>query len=312
MSNLDPEISGYVARCLELFPAQSAADDPATQRQQYRDLCRAFARPRPEGVDVRDFLVPGADSQIPVRVYRPADRAAPPPVLFLHGGGWVVGDLESHDDLAVEVAMRCGAGVVAVAYRLAPENPFPVPFDDCYAALLAIAEDPVRFGLRAEPVVVAGDSAGGNLAAALALKARDQGGPALAGQALVYPDLGGDPALPSYREHAEAPLLTTADVGEYRLHYLGQHTPDPEPYARPLAAPDLSGLPPAFVQAAEIDPLRDEAGAYAERLKAAGVAAESVVERGLVHGYLRARGTSRAAAAAFERLCTAVQGFLPA
>lgn len=311
MPTLDPEIAGYVERCLGLYPLDVATADAATQRRLYRDLCRAFAQPRPEGLDVRDLTVPSVDGEIAVRVYRPTALKAPPPVLFLHGGGWVVGDLESHDDVAAEIAMRCGAGVVAVAYRLAPENPFPIPFDDCYAALTAIAEDPVHFGLGAHPVVVAGDSAGGTLAAALAIKARDQGGPALAGQALVYPGLGDDFSLPSYREHAEAPLLTAADVRAYWQFYLGGRSPEPTGYAKPLDALDLSGLPPAFLQAAEIDPLRDEAGAYAERLKAAGVAADSVIEPGLVHSYLRARGCSRGAAAAFDRLCAAIRGFLP-
>jgi len=311
LPTLDPEIADYVERCLDLFPADTAAADTAMQRRLYRDLCRAFARPRPDGVDVRDLTAPGADSEIPVRVYRPAELTAPP-VLFLHGGGWVAGDLDSHDDVAGEIAVRCSAGVVAVAYRLAPEHPFPIPFDDCYAVLMAMAENPVRFGLGSGPIVVAGDSAGGNLAAALAIKARDRGEPALAGQALVYPALGGDPSLPSYREHAEAPLLTAADMEDYWKLYLAECAPDTKGYAMPLAAPDLSGLPPAFLQAAEVDPLRDDVGAYAERLRKAGVAADSVVEPGLVHGYLRARGTSRAAAAAFDRFCAAIRGFLAA
>jgi len=309
---LDPEMSGYVERCLRFFDAEADSTDLDLQRRMYRDLCRAFARPRPEGLEVRDSSVPGVDGEVPLRVYRPAGLRAPPTVLFLHGGGWILGDLESHDDVAAEIAMRCRAGVVAVAYRLAPENPFPIPFDDCYAALTAVAEDPARFGLGAHPIVVAGDSAGGTLAAALALKARDRGGPALAGQALVYPGLGGDAALPSYREHGEAPLLTAADVEAYWRHYLGGRAPEPPEYARPLAAPDLSGLPPAYLQAAEIDPLRDDAAAYATRLNDAGVAAECVVEPGLVHGFLRARGSSQAAAAAFDRFCGAIQGFLAA
>lgn len=312
MPRLDTEIADYVAQCQALFPADAVAGDVATQRRQYRELCRAFARPRPEGLMVRDLTLPGAGAEIAVRVYRPAANPPPPPVLFLHGGGWILGDLESHDDVAAELAMRCGVGVVAVAYRLAPEALFPIPLDDCHAVLMAIAAEPERFGLARRPVVVGGDSAGGNLAAALALKARDDAGPALAGQVLVYPALGGDASLPSHSEQAEAPLLTAADMAAYWRFYLGGRAPDAKGYAKPLTAPSLAGLPPAFLQAAEIDPLRDEATAYADRLRRAGVRATCVIEPGLVHGYLRARHRSRAAGAAFGRLCAAVRGFVSA
>ena len=223
-------------------------------------------------------------------------------------GGFVVGGLDSHDDICAELADGSGLGVIAVDYRLAPEHRFPAAFDDCWAVLEALSRD--AFGFDPGRIVVAGDSAGGNLAAGLAMRARDLGGPHLAGQVLIYPGLGGDRTRGSYLEQAHAPGLTTADVQYYKSVYVG---PPDDPnhqskFASPLNETNYAGLPPAFLVAAHWDPLRDDCVAYAARLNAAGVAAHVRHEPLLVHAFLRARHMSPAAAASFAAIVEAAGG----
>ncbi|MEM8841822.1 MAG: alpha/beta hydrolase [Pseudomonadota bacterium] len=214
-------------------------------------------------------------------------------VMFLHGGGFVVGGLESHDDVAAEIAARTGTSVTAVDYRLAPEHAHPAAFDDA----LTVAE------AMAPPLILVGDSAGGTLAASVAWALRDSG--RIAGQVLIYPALGGLALdLASYRECARAPLLTTADIRAYQ-DLRGQGS-KPDPRLHVLAAPDLKGVAPAFISAAGVDPLRDDGAAYAERLAAEGIAAHYVVEDQLPHMWLRARHRSARAKAAFDRVIDAV------
>jgi acetyl esterase len=294
---LDPEIAAFVEACAA-FEAESDAPDAA--RTAYRRACAHFATPRPAGMTVRDERLGG----IRVRRYRPRAGAAGR-LLFLHGGGWVVGDLDSHDPVVADLAEQAGVEALAVDYRLAPEHPWPAAVEDGWAALAAYAAEP------GPPPVVAGDSAGGNLAAVLAALARDRG-VALAGQVLIYPAIYADMSLPSRREQAQAPMLSAADMLHYGRLYLGR-----EPTAADLADPrlvparaDLRGVAPAFLTAAELDPLRDDAPHYAAALRDAGVPATAIVEPGLVHAWLRARAVSSRAAAAFARVVAAIRGFV--
>jgi acetyl esterase len=267
-------------------------------------MCRAFTPPRPAGLYVVDFELSG----VPVRSYQPpvsASTGGAPCIVYLHGGGWVVGDLDSHDFICAELASTLGVLVIAVDYRLAPEHPFPAAFDDCLKVWRALRTGP--FQLDPQRTLVAGDSAGGNLAAALCLALRDAGEPVPSAQVLIYPGLGGDHRLTSRSECIDAPLLTSSDVDCYHALYL-RGTRKPGPYAMPLVAADLHRLPPAFIAVAQFDPLRDDGLLYAERLKAAGVAAKVYYGEGLVHGCLRARGQ----VAEVDRLYESLLGYLTA
>lgn len=276
----------------------------AEERAAWTAFCISVARPRPAHIAVEDGLVQGRDAKIPIRLYRPRPEPGLPCTLYLHGGGWVLGNLDTNDSIAWGLAEGTGAAVVSVDYRLAPENPYPAAFRDCQDVLVWMAEAGEDRGIDARRLAVCGDSAGGNLAAAVSLAARDAGWPRLSAQALVYPVLGTDVDNESYRRNAEAPMLTRAEMIHYLDAYLGDARADPEPFAMPLAADDLGGLPPALVHTAEYDPLRDEGKLYAERLAAAG---NDVVYRcaaRMIHGFLRARLAGPAARAEFDALCS--------
>ena len=239
------------------------------------------------GVDVREDTAAGAEGRIPVRIYRP--RGAPgklPLVVLIHGGGWTTGTLDIYDWIASTVARDAQVVVVSLAYRLAPTHPWPAAAEDCYAALVEVAGRAAEWDADAGRLAVAGDSAGGNLAAVLTLMSRDRSGPPIAFQALVYPATDLTMGSPSIEENANAPLLTKPDMLRYRSLYLPQQKDYANPYASPLLAPDHSGLPPALIQVAEHDPLRDDGLRYAEALQAAGVPVRVTTYVGMPHGYL--------------------------
>lgn len=234
---------------------------------------------------VEDRTIPGPGGALPVRLYTPAGSGPFPMLVWFHGGGWVVGDVESADPTARHLAVGAGCVVVSVDYRLAPETKFPGAAEDCYAATRWAVAHAAEIHGDAERLAVGGDSAGGNLAAAVTLMARDQRGPALAFQLLVYPVTHCNYATKSYQAYAEGHLLSRASMQWYWDMYL--HTPADaqNPYAAPLVASDLSGLPPALVLTAECDPLCDEGAAYAQRLSAAGVPTTYSCYGGMIHGF---------------------------
>jgi acetyl esterase len=280
---LSEQMTAFVEKTVSFNSTESSL---AGLRQAYSAMCRAFTPPRPDGLYVVDFELAG----VRVRSYQPPTSPstdAVPCIFYLHGGGWVVGDLDSHDFICAELASTLSVLVIAVDYRLAPEHPFPAAFEDCLKVWRALRTGPFR--LDPERTLVAGDSAGANLAAALCLKLRDCAEPVPCAQVLIYPGLGGDHRLASRIECIDAPLLSSSDVDCYHALYL-RGTPQPGPYAMPLIATDFSRLPPAFIAVAQFDPLRDDGVLYAERLNAAGVTATLYPGEGLVHGCLRARG----------------------
>jgi acetyl esterase len=295
----DPGILRFLAETAAFYPDSAVEFTMAEQRAFYDALCRHFRKARPPEIAVTDASIVTDAAVIPVRHYMPL-RAAAARVLYLHGGGFVVGGLDSHDDICAELCARAGVRVTAVHYRLAPEHRFPAAFDDC----LAVYEELAAEG----PVTLAGDSAGGNLAAALAIHARDSGWPIPCGLVLIYPWLGGDCGRGSYVEHAEAPGLSTRDVAWYAATYLGDHEPAPHrcKLAAPLAETGWRGLPPAFLVACEWDPLRDDCFDFARALSGAGIAARVRLEPQLVHAFLRARHMSGPAAASFAAIVEAV------
>lgn len=288
----DPEILDFITRTDDAYPPEANGASAAENRRYYDAMCALFRAPRPEGLAVEDRSIGG----VPCRVYG-ADQGVF--VLYLHGGGFVVGGLDSHDDVCAEIADATGLCVVSADYPLAPEHRYPAQITDVQAVWRALGAD----GRRG---VVAGDSAGGNLAAALCLAMRDAAGPMPLGQVLIYPGLGGDETAPSYTENAMAPMLRTQDLASYRAMLHGPDNGARDPLAAPLCATDLSGLPPAFLVSADVDPLRDDARDYALRLNAAGVPAQWRNEPQLVHGYLRARRTSDRARRSFAAIIAAI------
>jgi len=260
-------------------------------RAMFDDLIERVQRVDPPvaGVTIEDLAIPAAHGAIPIRLYRAAAGEGPRPiVVFYHGGGWVVGSIRTHDNLCRYLAQLSGALVVSVDYRLAPEHPYPAGFDDAYAALAWSAENAARLGGDARHLAIAGDSAGGNLAAAVALKARDQAGPRIKLQVLLYPVL--DLVRferPSYTVLAASGYgIQPSQLAHNRAMYLPAGADPADPYVSPLAAKSLAGLPPALVILPQYDSLRDEGIEFAEKLRAAGGEAEAIVYPGMVHGFV--------------------------
>jgi acetyl esterase len=246
---------------------------------------------------VRDLAIPGRAGEIPIRVYRPrplaasnaADGESPealPVLVFYHGGGWVLGTLDSAGSICREIARRAGCAVVSVDYRLAPEHPFPAAAEDAYTAVSWVASHADSFGGDPDRIAVGGTSAGGTLAAATALRARDAGGPDIAHQLLCYPATDDAFDTESYRENAEGPLLTAADMEWFWTQYLRSPLDAGNPYAVPMRADDTTDLPSATVATGGFDPLRDDGFAYADRLDHGGADVSRVHAPRLPHGYL--------------------------
>jgi acetyl esterase len=252
-----------------------------------------------------DRTVPGPGGDIPVRVYTPAGAGPKPVLVYFHGGGWVIGSIESHDGAARSLANAAGCVVVSVEYRLAPEHKFPAAVDDGYAATAYIAAHAKEFGGDASRIAVGGDSAGGNIAAVTAIMARDRGGPSLAYQLLIYPVTDHNFDTVSYVDNAEGYFLTRAGMRWFWGHYLAAEAEGQHPYASPLRAKDLTRLPPALIATAEYDPLRDEGEAYAARLREAGVDVTLIRYDGLTHAFVSLAGVVPAGQAALAE-CAAV------
>lgn len=290
----DPEILQFIADTEAAYPADSNIATAEENRRNYDAMCAVFREPRPDSVQVSDETIAG----VPVRRYRVDGCDKRPFLLYSHGGGYVIGGLDSHDDVCAELADGTGCEVVSVDYRLAPEHLYPAQIDDVSAVWQAEMQRAGRQG------IAIGDSAGGNLSAGLCMRMRRIGGPMPLAQVLIYPGLGGDVDAPSYSENAEAPLLRTSDLIFYK-GILTDGDPGPletDPELSPLKAKSFAGLPRAFVVTADVDPLRDDGPAYVDALRAEGIEAEWRNEPQLVHGYLRARHRSARAGNSFAAI----------
>ncbi|BBX93170.1 alpha/beta hydrolase [Mycolicibacterium boenickei] len=302
---VDPEIAALLPVLNTGFPAvetMSGAEARAAVRSRYRPP----QQPQPIG-SVEDLVIPG---DIPVRIYRPAtDLTGPLPiVVYAHGGGFVFCDLDTHDDLCRSLSNGVGAMVVSVDYRLAPESRWPAAADDVYAALCWVARRADELGGDVSKIVVAGDSAGGNLAAVTAILARDRGGPEIAGQALLYPVIAADFDTESYRRFETGFYNTRAAMVWYWEQYLPDTGDRSHPHASPLHA-EVSGLPPAVVVTAGFDPLQSEGEVYAETLAAQGVPVVHRCYPGAIHGFMTMPGLTLADAAR-RQVCADIRAIL--
>jgi acetyl esterase len=288
---LDPEAQAYLDATAALG-LPSIAEQGAVAARRGVVLRAPALNGEPETVArVEDRTVPGPAGAIPVRNYYPAASGGPLPILlFFHGGGWVTGDLDTHDSVCRGLANRASCVVVAVDFRCAPEHRFPAALDDCWATVEWLGHHAGDLGADPGRIAVSGESAGGNLAAAVAIRARDRGAPRIAAQLLVYPVLDFDLETPSYVAKATGFGLTKDSMRWYWEQYLGEGADGFAPEASPLRAETLTGLPPALIVTCEHDPLHDEGVAYARRLAEAGVRVEHNDEEGMIHGYFRMAG----------------------
>lgn len=305
-------------QCQAVLDAAAAAGGFAFEKPDHRAIragygatTATFAPPTPDLARVQDLSVPanGDDPAIPIRIYSPAGTGpAAPAVMFFHGGGWVLGDIESHDAICRILAVRSDAIVVSVDYRLAPENPFPAAPNDCERATRFIAANAADFGIDANRIALAGDSAGGNLAAVTARRLRDAGdGPSIVFQALTYPATNFAAEGGSLVENGSGYMLTKATMDQFRGMYLANEAAWQNPDASPLLADDLTGLPPALVQVAGYDPLRDEGVAYATKLREAGVATQVIAYPTMIHGFLRMGRLVNMAQVGMDDIATALR-----
>ena len=279
---LDPQAQQVLDQLAALGLPPNHTVSPVEARKNSKSRPMA---PGPEVAKVENRSISGVGPDIPVRIYTPIGDGPFPVLGWFHGGGWVVGDLDTADGTARHLAVGTGCVVVSVDYRLAPEAKFPAAADDCYAATQWIAQNAASINVDPARLAVGGDSAGSNLAAAVTLMAKNRGGLPLVFQLLVYPVTAMDFSTGSYRQNANGYLLSGDGMKWYWNQYLSSEVDAANPYAAPLVAKDLSGLPPALVITAEFDPLRDEGEAYGQRLQAAGVTTTCSRYDGMIHGF---------------------------
>jgi acetyl esterase len=282
---IDPQVAFVLDLIIKSGRPAYNTLSPKEARQLFRETRPASTPPAPTIGTVKDLR---ADS-VPVRLYRPAgvpDSTRLPALVFFHGGGWVIGDLDTHDTLCRQLTAGAGISVIAVDYRLAPEHKFPASADDAWTATKWVVAHAAELGVDASKLAVGGDSAGGNLAAVVALQARDAGGPKIALQVLLYPvtDVGAE--TQSYRDLADGYMLTREGMRWFIAHYLAKPQDADDWRASPIRAKSFAGVAPALIITAGYDPLRDEGDAYAQKLRAAGVSVDHLSFGGMIHGFI--------------------------
>ncbi len=300
---LDPQCRALIEAAAGSAPFDGS--DHIAVRNGYAATISAFRHATGELNSVVDSAFPGPAGDVPIRIYRPQGDGASlaPCLIFYHGGGWAVGDLDTHDHMCRHLAHGSGAVVISVDYRLAPEHKFPAGLADCIAAVHWVIDNAGKLEVDATRVAIGGDSAGGNLAAAVTIEMRDTGGPKLALQLLIYPAVDFTADNNSLRENATGYMLTREALEMFTDLYLPDRTTRSDPRASPLLCASHTDLPRAFVQTAEFDPLRDEGRAYAEALMAAGCPVEYKCYPGVIHGFARMGAKVDAGLTALDDAC---------
>lgn len=281
---LDPQVQFLLEQLASLNEPEMDTQTPEAVREGMKLRLAMFGAPQPIAY-IENRTIPVQSGEIPIRIYRPEGNGPFPVLVFFHGGGWVIGDLDTHEEICRSLANKVTCAVVSVDYRLAPEHKFPTAPEDCYAATKWVAANAAQLLGDPSRIAIGGDSAGGNLSAVVAQMARDRGGPPLVFQLLIYPATDFRMNTPSIDENAEGYFLTKKDMIWFTNHYLNNEQEKLNPLASPFLAADLHGLPPALVITAEYDPLRDEGERYGQRLKEAGVPTTISRYDGMIHGF---------------------------
>jgi acetyl esterase len=282
---LDPQVQAFL-KAVQQRGFQGFWTMTPDEARAMSAVAAALLPPAPAVAKIEDVTVPGPAGKIPLRIYTPEGEGPFPLFVYYHGGGWTIGDIPSHDGIAAAIANAGKCQVVSVGYRLAPEHKYPAAPDDCFAATQWVFQHASAFGGDPQRIAVGGDSAGGNLAAVVCLMARDRRAFQPVLQVLVYPATDHDFSRPSCRENAEGYLLSRNDMVWFWSNYLARREDADEPYAVPMRADDLRGLPPARIIIAEYDPLRDEGAVYAQRLQHSGVPVTLTCYKGMIHAFL--------------------------
>lgn len=307
MPPIDPGMLAFYKTLSAQTPAGSEHWPLDQQRSTWNAVCAAFRAPRPANIVALDLVASG----VPVRVFKPKSQNPKPGIIYSHGGGWVLGGPETHDDMCAEMAAGADCIVVLTDYRLAPEHRHPAQLEDSLKVWRWMRDQGAAHGINPDHIIAAGDSAGGQMSAALALTLRDLGLPQVLGMALLYPVLGANMDTASYIRNAHAPCLTRDEMRFFLSSFLGpeDHPNWRDEKAVPLMATSLEGLPPTFITVAGHDPLHDDGVMFHERLLAAGIASQLRREPQLAHSYMRARHHSAVAMDGFQAIVGALRGF---
>ncbi|MBH8560707.1 alpha/beta hydrolase [Nostoc sp. CENA67] len=293
-------INEFVDRCNKVMPPDFYTLPIDQQRDMYFGLTKEFPYQMPSGVLVTDDTVSYEGRKLPIRVYRPKQRKGQGLLIYIRGGGFVVGSLETHNTVVAELCEKSGLVTIAPDFRMSPEHPFPAALEDCYGVLCGVVNDAQRLNIDANRIVIAGDSSGANMAVAVCMMSRDRGGPKLRGQALISPVLD----FTRWRQGGvDAPLLTGGEMEYYTACYVPEAEQAKHPYVSALISGTFHDLPPAYIMGAEMDSLLVDSEEYARLLCEQGTPVKLVVEPGLVHSAVRARGLSPQVANAWERFC---------
>jgi acetyl esterase len=296
-------IQEFIDRCNAVMPPDFFHQSIDEQRRMYHDLIHEFFYDLPSGVSISDETISHTGNKYKIRTYKPNTIEGDGLIIYIRGGGFVVGSLETHNTVVAELCKKSGLMTIAIDFRMSPEYPFPAAIEDCYGALCGIASLPDKFGINPEKIVISGDSSGANMAVVVAMMSRDRMGPKICGQGLISPVLD---FTRWSKGGIDAPLLTGGEMEYYTACYVPDANKVTHPYVSPLIIGKFNGLPPAYIMGAEMDSLLADSEEYARCLRKEGIKVKLMVEQGLIHSAIRARGISPQVSDAWDRFCREV------